>query len=63
MTIDGSKMKMNSPTKGHAANLAAFGEAVRSGAIDDPQVLASIETTRVMLAAAQSLATGRVVNI
>lgn len=63
MTMDGSKVKMSSPSKGHAANLAAFRSAVTAGEVDDPQVLASIETTRVMLAAAQSLATGQVARI
>lgn len=63
MTIDGSKVKMSSPSKGHAANLAAFRSAVTRGQADHPEVLASIETTRVMLAAAQCLATGQVVNV
>lgn len=63
MTIDGSKVKMSSPSKGHAANLAEFRAAVRAGEVDHPEVLASIETTRVMLAAAQSLAIGQVIDI
>jgi predicted dehydrogenase/threonine dehydrogenase-like Zn-dependent dehydrogenase len=63
MTVDGSKVKLSSPSKGHAANLAAFRSAVRGGEVDNPEVLASIETTKVMLAAARSLATGQVINV
>lgn len=63
LVVDGSKAKLNKPDKGHAANLRAFHDAVRSNLVDHPEVIASIETTRVMLKAAEGLETGMLVRI
>ncbi len=63
LMVDGSKVKLNKPDKGHAANLREFREAVRLNSVDHPEVIASIETTRVMLKAAESLETGQAIRI
>lgn len=63
LVVDGRKVKLEKADKGHSENLRAFAQAIRSGAANHPEVLASIATTAVMLSAAESLTSGSVVPV